>query len=181
MKFTKCEIEGLLIIEPQIFGDERGYFYESFNQSEFDNVSNKVFHFVQDNQSLSNKNVVRGLHFQAPPFDQGKLVRVIQGSVLDVVLDIRKKSPTYGRHFSIELTGENKMQFWIPPGFAHGFATLENQTIFQYKCTNVYQPKSEGCVLWNDTNLNINWRVEQSIVSEKDQLGKSWQEFSSPF
>jgi len=169
------------MLEPQLFGDERGYFFESFNLAEFEKSIGKSFQFVQDNQSLSNKNVVRGLHFQAPPFDQGKLVLVVQGSVLDVVVDIRIDSKTYGHHFSILLTAENKKQFWIPPGFAHGFATLEDQTIFQYKCTNYYQPSSEDCVLWNDETLKIDWQVENPIVSEKDQKGKSWQEFSTPF
>lgn len=181
MNFTKCEIEGLIIIEPKVFGDERGYFYESFNQELFDNATSKEFRFLQDNQSLSNKNVVRGLHFQAPPFDQGKLVRVVQGSVMDVAVDIRKNSSSYGQHFKIELTAENRKQLWIPPGFAHGFATLEDNTIFQYKCTNLYQPSSEGCVLWNDSHLNIDWQINQPIVSEKDIEGKRWINFSSPF
>jgi dTDP-4-dehydrorhamnose 3,5-epimerase len=181
MKFINCKIEGLSIIEPHVFGDERGYFFESFNQLEFNDAIGKPYHFVQDNQSLSNKNVVRGLHFQAPPFDQGKLVRVVQGSVLDVVVDIRKSSPTYGQHFSILLSAENKKQFWVPPGFAHGFATLEDQTIFQYKCTNLYQPSSEGCVLWNDESLQIDWQVQDPIISVKDQKGDSWKEFSTPF
>jgi dTDP-4-dehydrorhamnose 3,5-epimerase len=181
MKFTTCEIEGLLILEPQVFGDERGYFFESFNQNEFEEAIGGPIKFVQDNESLSNKNVVRGLHFQAPPYEQGKLVRVVQGSVLDVVVDIRTNSPTYGKYHSVILSAENKRQFWVPPGFAHGFATLENQTIFQYKCTNFYQPTSEGCVLWNDDTLQIDWNVENPIISEKDKKGNSWQDFSSPF
>jgi len=181
MKFTKCEIEGLLILEPKIFGDERGCFFESYNQELFDKETKSQFRFLQDNHSLSNKNVVRGLHFQAPPFDQGKLVCVVKGSVLDVVVDIRTKSPTFGQHFSIVLTGENYVQFWIPPGFAHGFATLEDQTIFQYKCTNFYQPSSEDCVLWSDNQLDINWQVDQPIISEKDKKGKLWKELRSPF
>ncbi|MFA7272746.1 MAG: dTDP-4-dehydrorhamnose 3,5-epimerase [Crocinitomicaceae bacterium] len=181
MNFTECELKGLFILEPKVFGDERGYFYESFNQQEFNEKIGKEYLFVQDNQSLSSKNVVRGLHFQKPPFDQGKLVRVVQGSVLDVALDIRKDSPTYGKHFSILLSAENKKQFWVPPGFAHGFATLEDQTIFQYKCTNFYQPSSEDCVLWNDSDLNIDWQLEQTLVSEKDKLGKKWTDFSTPF
>ncbi len=181
MNFTKCEIEGLLIIEPKVFGDERGYFFESFNQELFNSATNNKYQFLQDNQSLSNKNVVRGLHFQAPPFEQGKLVRVVQGAVLDVVVDIRSKSPTFGQTFKIELTEENKKQLWIPPGFAHGFSTLEDQTIFQYKCTNLYQPSSEGCVLWNDDQLKIDWQVEQPIISEKDSKGTQWIDFSSPF
>jgi dTDP-4-dehydrorhamnose 3,5-epimerase len=181
MKFTKCPIEGLLILTPKIFGDERGCFFESYNQEIFDKETQTQFRFLQDNQSLSNKNVVRGLHFQTPPFDQGKLVRVVKGSVLDVVVDIRKKSPTFGHYFSILLTGENNLQFWIPPGFAHGFATLEDETIFQYKCTTLYQPSSEDCVLWNDNQLNINWQIDQPIISEKDKKGKLWKDLNSPF
>lgn len=181
MNFTKCEIEGLLILEPQVFGDERGHFFESFNQSEFEKAVGLPINFVQDNQSLSNKNVVRGLHFQKPPFDQGKLVRVVRGAVLDVVVDIRRKSTTYGKYFSILLSEENKTQFWVPSGFAHGFATLEDQTIFQYKCTNYYQPSSEDCVIWNDETLKIDWQVQDPIISDKDQKGKSWREFSTPF
>lgn len=181
MNFIECELKGLFILEPKVYGDERGYFYESFNQQEFNEKIGKEYLFVQDNQSLSSKNVVRGLHFQKPPFDQGKLVRVVQGSVLDVALDIRKDSPTYGKHFSIVLSADNKKQFWVPPGFAHGFATLEDQTIFQYKCTNFYQPSSEDCVLWNDSHLNIDWQLEQALVSEKDKLGKNWINFSTPF
>jgi dTDP-4-dehydrorhamnose 3,5-epimerase len=181
MNFTECTLKGLFILEPKVFGDERGYFYESFNQLEFNEKIGKEYLFVQDNQSLSSRNVVRGLHFQKPPFDQGKLVRVVQGSVLDVALDIRKDSPTFGKHFSILLSAENKKQFWVPPGFAHGFATLEDQTIFQYKCTNFYQPLSEDCVLWNDVDLSIDWQLEEALVSEKDKLGKKWIDFSTPF
>jgi dTDP-4-dehydrorhamnose 3,5-epimerase len=181
MKYTTCGIEGLLIIEPNIFGDDRGHFFESFNQQEFDEAVGSAHHFVQDNQSLSSKNVVRGLHFQAPPYDQGKLVRVVQGSVLDVALDIRKNSPTYGKHFSIVLSGDNKKQFWIPPGFAHGFATLEDYTIFQYKCTNFYHPSSEGSIQWDDQSLGVEWQVQNPIVSEKDKKGTMWQVFNSPF
>jgi len=124
---------------------------------------------------------LRGLHFQAPPFDQGKLVRVITGAVLDIAVDIRKDSPTYGEHIAIELTEENKTMFYIPPGFAHGFLTLRDNTIFSYKCTNVYNKLSEGCVLWNDTDLNINWNVANPILSEKDLVGTPFKEFNSPF
>ncbi len=181
MDFLKCELEGLFIIEPKVFGDERGYFFESFNQQVFEEKVGAKVMFCQDNQSLSNKGVVRGLHFQAPPHAQGKLVRVTQGSVLDVVLDIRKNSPTFGQHFSILLSAENKRQLWIPEGFAHGFSTLEDQTIFQYKCTNYYHPPSEDSVLWNDEKLNIDWQVDKAIVSSKDELGKKWDAFISPF
>ena len=136
---------------------------------------------MQDNQSLSQKGVLRGLHFQNPPFAQGKLVRVIQGSVLDVAVDIRANSPTYGQHISVLLSGENKTIFWIPPGFAHGFVTLEDNTIFTYKCTGVYNKESEGALMWNDPGLNINWGVESPLVSEKDQEAASFKSFQSRF
>lgn len=181
MDFIKCDIEGLLLIQPKVFGDERGYFFESFNQKSLEEAAGRTLSFCQDNQSLSNANVVRGLHFQSPPHAQGKLVRVTQGRVLDVVLDIRKNSPTLGQTYSVELSAENKLQLWIPEGFAHGFATLEDQTIFQYKCTNYYQPSAEKSVLWCDENLNIDWRVDQAIISAKDQLGEKWDAFKTPF
>ncbi len=181
MDFLKCSLEGLYLVEPKVFGDDRGYFFESFNQKMFEEKVGESFVFCQDNQSLSNKGVVRGLHFQAPPHAQGKLVRVTQGSVLDVVLDIRKNSATFGQHFSVVLSAENKRQLWIPPGFAHGFSTLEDQTIFQYKCTNYYHPESEHSVLWNDENLQIDWQVSEAIVSAKDQDGTKWNEFKTPF
>lgn len=181
MDFIKCDIEGLLLIQPKVFGDERGYFFESFNQKSLEEAAGRILSFCQDNQSLSNANVVRGLHFQSPPHAQGKLVRVTQGRVLDVVLDIRKNSPTFGQTYSVELSAENKLQLWIPEGFAHGFATLEDQTIFQYKCTNYYQPSAEKSVLWCDENLNIDWRVGQAIISAKDQLGEKWDAFKTPF
>ena len=180
MEITKYHIQGLLTIEPTVFGDNRGYFFESFNNDKFDaevpNVS-----FVQDNQSMSHNGVLRGLHFQRPPFEQGKLVRVIQGSVLDVAVDIRKGSPTYGQHKSILLSGENNLQFWIPPGFAHGFLTLEDNTIFSYKCTGQYSKESEGSILWNDKDLNINWNISSPIISEKDQIAETFKQFKSPF
>ncbi len=180
MEITKCHIQGLLTIEPTVFGDNRGYFFESFNKDKFDaevpNIS-----FVQDNQSMSNKGVLRGFHFQIPPFEQGKLVRVIQGSVLDVAVDIRKGSPTYGQHKSILLSGENNLQFWIPPGFAHGFLTLEENTIFSYKCTGPYSKESEGSILWNDKDLNIDWNISSPILSEKDQIAETFKQFKSPF
>jgi dTDP-4-dehydrorhamnose 3,5-epimerase len=171
---------GLFELEPRIFEDTRGYFYESYNKSLFKNLG--IDHdFVQDNQSLSQKGVVRGLHFQAPPFAQGKLVRVITGAVLDIALDIRKGSPTYGKFHPVELTEENKKLFWIPAGFAHGFCTLRDHTIFAYKCTEVYNKPSESCVLWNDADLNIDWGVNNPIVSAKDQSGTPWAVFKSPF
>lgn len=137
--------------------------------------------FVQDNQSLSQKGAVRGLHFQAPPFEQGKLVRVVKGAVRDVVVDIRKNSATYGQHFSIDLTEENQLMFWIPPGFAHGFETLEDNTIFLYKCTNLYNKESEGGLLWNDPALGIKWQTAEPIVSDKDQILPTLNNFISPF
>lgn len=180
MEIIKTKIEGLLIVQPRVFADERGYFFESYNEDVFKKNGIDV-HFAQDNQSLSNAGVLRGLHFQAPPFEQGKLVRVITGAVLDIAVDIRKNSPTYGEHVAIELNETNKTMFYIPPGFAHGFATLKDNTIFSYKCTNVYNKASEGTVLWNDNSLNINWNIENPILSEKDMAGTPFKEFVSPF
>lgn len=180
MEVIETKIKDLLIINPKVFADSRGYFFESYNADVF-KQNNITVNFVQDNQSLSSTGVLRGLHFQAPPFDQGKLVRVITGAVLDIAVDIRKDSPTYGEHIAIELTEENKSMFYIPPGFAHGFLTLRDNTIFSYKCTNVYNKLSEGCVLWNDTDLNINWNVANPILSEKDLVGTPFKEFKSPF
>jgi dTDP-4-dehydrorhamnose 3,5-epimerase len=180
MEFEKTTIEDLLILKPRIFNDERGYFYESYNKTSFAENGLDI-EFVQDNQSLSQKGVLRGLHFQAPPFEQGKLVRVIKGSVLDVAVDIRPHSPTYGQYVSVLLSGENKTQFWIPPGFAHGFLTLEDNTLFCYKCTGPYSKESEGAILWNDPQLNIDWNIEKPIVSKKDQEAELFERFTSPF
>lgn len=180
MEVTNIFIDGPLVLKPKVFYDERGYFYESYNKQAFEKLGIAV-DFVQDNQSLSQKGAVRGLHFQAPPFEQGKLVRVIQGAVYDVIVDVRKNSPTYGKHYGIELTAENFTMFWVPPGFAHGFATLKDNTIFSYKCTNVYNKPSEGGLLWNDVSLNINWEVDQPIVSDKDKLLPTFENFISPF
>lgn len=180
MEIIETKIKDLLIIKPRVFADARGYFFESYNESVFKQYG-IVANFVQDNQSLSSTGVLRGLHFQAPPHDQGKLVRVITGAVLDVAVDIRKNSPTYGQHVTIELTEENKTMFYIPSGFAHGFLTLRDNTIFSYKCTNVYNKPSEGCVLWNDSDLGINWNVSNPILSEKDLVGTPFKEFNSPF
>ena len=180
MEVIKTPLEGLLVIEPKVFKDHRGYFYESYNAEAFKQAGIEAV-FVQDNQSLSQKGILRGLHFQAPPHAQGKLVRVIKGAVLDVVVDIRKNSPTYGQHFSIELTEENFKMFWIPPGFAHGFVTLEDHTIFSYKCTDVYNKSAEGGLLWNDPELGINWGIEQPVLSEKDTLNPQLNNFNSPF
>ncbi len=168
MKILDQPLPGILVLEPKIWNDDRGYFYESFSSEFFKNL-NINLDFVQDNQSFSHKGALRGLHFQNPPFAQGKLIRVIRGRVLDVVVDIRKGSPYYGKNFSLELSGKNHLQMWISPGFAHGFETLEDDTIFCYKCTNGYNKESEGGIFWNDESLDINWKTENPIVSEKDQ------------
>ncbi|WP_417608112.1 dTDP-4-dehydrorhamnose 3,5-epimerase [Owenweeksia hongkongensis] len=180
MKIIETPIPGLLEIEPTIFGDDRGYFYESYNKDAF-HKAGITAEFVQDNQSLSSKGVLRGLHFQNPPHAQGKLVRVIAGAVLDVALDIRVGSPTYGQHHKVELTGENKKMFWIPPGFAHGFLTLKDDTIFAYKCTALYNKENEGAVLWNDPQLNINWNIDTPLVSKKDQEAPAFDKLKSQF
>jgi dTDP-4-dehydrorhamnose 3,5-epimerase len=180
MTITETPIKDLLIIKPTVFEDSRGYFYESYSKILFQQHGINV-DFVQDNQSLSQAGVLRGLHFQNPPFAQGKLVRVIKGAILDVALDLRKESPTYGKHFAIELNEKNKTMLWIPAGFAHGFLTLENDTVFSYKCTNTYNKASEDCILWNDSDLKINWGIEQPQLSEKDKLGKKIKDFVSLF
>lgn len=169
MEVIKTNIEGVIIIEPRIFKDDRGYFFESFSQREFEEKVCKTT-FVQDNESKSSYGVLRGLHFQKPPFAQSKLVRVIKGAVLDVAVDIRKGSPTFGQYVSVELTGDNHRQFFIPRGFAHGFSVLSEEVIFQYKCDNFYSPQSEGAIAWNDPDLNIDWRIpiEEVVLSEKD-------------
>jgi dTDP-4-dehydrorhamnose 3,5-epimerase len=169
-------ISGMYEIHPTVFDDSRGYFFESFRKDTLGE-----WNFVQDNESLSQKDVLRGLHFQAPPYEQGKLVRVIKGAVYDVALDIRLNSPTYGKHYSLILSEQNKIQLWIPPGFAHGFLVLEPDTVFSYKCTNYYHKASEGCILWNDPDLNIQWNVNNPILSEKDKIGTPFASFSSPF
>ena len=179
MEVIKTNIEGVVIIEPRIFKDDRGYFFESFSQREFEEKVCKTT-FVQDNESKSSYGVLRGLHFQKPPFAQSKLVRVIKGAVLDVAVDIRKDSPTFGQYVSVELTGENHRQFFIPRGFAHGFSVLSEEVIFQYKCDNFYSPQSEGAIAWNDPDLNIDWRIpaEKVVLSEKDSKHprlKDWQ------
>jgi|TARA_B110000967_G_C18760878_1_gene497764 dTDP-4-dehydrorhamnose 3,5-epimerase len=180
MEVLKTPIEGLLVIKPKIFNDDRGYFFESWSQKFF-TENDLDLNFVQDNESLSNKGVLRGLHFQNPPFAQGKLVRVIRGSVLDVVVDIRKESSTYGQYFSIVLNEENKTIFWIPPGFAHGFISLEDNTIFSYKCTGVYNSASEDALIWSDIDLNIDWRCINPLVSEKDLVAGNFKNFISQF
>ena len=169
MELIKTEIDGLLIIKPKIFNDDRGYFYETYNSNFLENIS-----FVQDNESKSCKNVIRGMHFQIPPYEQGKLVRVIKGSVLDVAVDIRKASPTYKQWKSVILSEQNKLMLWIPPGFAHGFRALENDTIFFYKCTKLYNKESEKSFIWNDPDINIDWGISNPIISEKDKNSPKW-------
>ena len=180
MEIERTFINDLLIIRPKIFSDGRGYFYESWNKQSYANAGIKS-EFVQDNQSLSQTGVLRGLHFQNPPFAQAKLVRVITGAVLDIAVDIRKNSLTYGKHYSIELSAENKTMFYIPEGFAHGFLTLENDTIFSYKCAGYYNKGSEETLLWNDPDLNINWGIASPLLSEKDIAGKIFRDFESKF
>jgi dTDP-4-dehydrorhamnose 3,5-epimerase len=180
MRIIDTPIADLLVIEPKVWKDDRGYFYESFRADFFKEI-NIDLSLVQDNQSLSQKGTIRGLHYQAPPFEQGKLVRVLQGAVLDVVVDIRKKSPTYGQSFAIELNDQNHLQLWIPPGFAHGFSTLADQTIFCYKCSNYYHKASEGGIRFNDDTLTIDWKVPAIHVSEKDYLLPTFKDFISPF
>lgn len=182
MNVIQTEIQGLVIIEPRIFGDSRGYFFESFSERNFKELVADV-DFVQDNESKSSYGVVRGLHFQKPPYTQSKLVRVVKGRVLDVAVDLRKGSPTYGKHVAVELTEDNHRQFFVPRGFAHGFAVLSEEAIFQYKCDNYYAPQSEGAVAWNDPDLGIDWglSVEDAILSEKDLKHPNLKDLDSPF
>ena len=180
MEIIETGFKDLLLLKPKVFKDPRGYFYESYNKAIFNNAGIAV-EFTQDNQSLSNKNIVRGMHFQAPPHAQGKLVRVIKGAVQDVVVDIRKNSATYGQNYSVDLTEDNFLMLWIPPGFAHGFATLEDNTIFAYKCTDTYHPETEGGLAWDDRELGIKWQVNDPILSEKDTKYKPFSLFISPF
>ena len=182
MEVIKTAIDGVVIIEPRIFKDARGYFFESFSQREFDE---KVGHveFVQDNESMSSYGVMRGLHFQRPPFAQAKLVRCVKGKVLDVAVDIRKGSPTYGQHVAVELTEDNHRQFFIPKGFAHGFAVLSETAVFQYKCDEFYHPEVDGGISILDQSLGIDWRIptERAILSEKDTRHPLLKDFESPF
>ena len=170
MEVIQTAIEGVVIIEPRLFNDDRGYFFESFSQRDFEKQVRTV-RFVQDNESKSSYGVLRGLHFQKPPFAQSKLVRVIRGAVLDVAVDIRKGSPTFGRHVAVALTEDNHRQFFIPRGFAHGFSVLTPEVVFQYKCDNFYAPQSEGALAWDDPDLGIDWRIpaDRVILSEKDK------------
>ena len=182
MEIIKTGIEGLLILEPRIFQDARGYFFESFSQREFEEKVGPV-HFVQDNESMSSYGVMRGLHFQRPPYTQSKLVRCVSGAVLDVAVDIRQGSPTYGQHVAVELTAENHRQFFIPKGFAHGFAVLSETAVFQYKCDEFYHPEADAGISILDESLGIDWRIptDKAILSDKDTRHGMLADFQSPF
>lgn len=183
MNIIKTEIEGPLIIEPRIFGDSRGYFFESFNARDFEEQTGIKVTFVQDNESKSTYGVVRGLHYQLPPYAQAKLVRVVRGAVLDVAVDIRRTSPTYGQHVAVELTADNHRQFYMPHGFAHGFAVLSETAVFQYKCDSYYHPESEGAIAWDDLSLGIDWRIarDRVLLSDKDRHHPLLRDIASPF
>lgn len=182
MNVIKTDIEGVVVIEPKVFDDARGYFFESYSKRRFDEAVKPV-EFVQDNESMSTRGVIRGLHFQRPPFSQSKLVRCVRGAVLDVVVDIRRGSPTYGSHVAVELTGENRRQLFVPRGFAHGFAVLSDEAVFQYKCDNYYHPESEGGISIADSSLGIDWRIDpaEATLSEKDLRNPMLRDFESPF
>lgn len=182
MEIIKTNIEGVIIIEPRIFKDSRGYFFESYSKREFDEKVHPV-NFVQDNESCSTRGVMRGLHFQRPPFTQSKLVRCVKGAVLDVAIDIRKGSPTFGQHVAVELTEDNHRQFFVPRGFAHGFAVLSDIAVFQYKCDNYYHPEADGGISIQDTSLGIDWHLtpSQAILSDKDLRHPLLKDFDTPF
>lgn len=182
MKIIPTKIEGVVIIEPRLFQDDRGYFFESYSEKDFNREVREI-HFVQDNESKSSYGVMRGLHFQRPPFTQSKLVRCVKGAVLDVAVDIRKGSPTYGQHVAVELTEDNHCQFFIPRGFAHGFAVLSPEAVFQYKCDNFYHPEADGGISILDSSLGIDWRIptDHAILSEKDTRHPLLKDFDSPF
>ncbi len=183
MEIIKPEIEGLLILRPKIFTDARGYFFESYSKKNFDEAVGYPVEFVQDNQSKSSYGVVRGLHFQRPPFTQSKLVRCIKGKVLDVAVDLHRDSPTFGQHVAVELSEENNVQFFIPRGFAHGFSVLSEEAVFQYKCDNYYEPQADGGISLNDDSLGIDWRIapEDMILSDKDSRHPKLNGITSPF
>jgi dTDP-4-dehydrorhamnose 3,5-epimerase len=181
MDILETKLHGLCILEPRVFEDVRGYFLESYNKETFKKIGIDV-DFVQDNQSLSSKGTLRGLHFQKPPYAQAKLVRVITGSILDVAVDIRTDSKTYGEYFSLVLSGKNKRMLYIPEGFAHGFLALEDNTLIQYKCSDLYNKESEGGIVWNDSDININWGIDyEPIISDKDKNNIFLKNFKSPF
>lgn len=179
MNYERLRIPDLIVFSPRVFVDNRGFFFESYNQKKYLEAIGESYEFVQDNISLSDKYVLRGLHLQLAPFSQGKLVSVIRGAVLDVAVDIRLDSPTFGEHVTIELSEENQKQLWIPPGFAHGFLSLHEKTLFSYKCTNYYAPEYETTLLWDDTDLSINWGCSEPIVSDKDHKGLSLRDLVS--
>lgn len=182
MKITLLNIPDVLLIEPPVFEDARGYFFESFNAKTFAEATGLSLQFVQDNESASKKGVLRGLHLQSPPYAQGKLVRVVSGAVFDVAVDLRRHSPHYGRWCGAKLTAKNKHQMYIPPGFAHGFAVLEDDTVFSYKCTDYYDRESEICLRWDDPDIGIEWPLKSPIISEKDRLhAAAFSKFDSPF
>ncbi len=183
IEVKKTDIEGVLIIEPKVFGDARGYFLESFNAKEFAEKTGLNINFVQDNESMSSYGVMRGLHFQNPPYTQSKLVRCVKGAVLDVAVDIRKGSPTYGQHVAVELTEDNHRQFFVPRGFAHGFAVLSETAVFQYKCDNFYAPQADGGISILDDSLCIDWKIptDKALLSEKDTKHALLKDFDSPF
>lgn len=180
MTIKKTDLEGVLIIQPDVFEDDRGYFFEAFNVVKYREFGLPV-DFVQDNESKSKKNVLRGLHFQKPPFAQGKLIRVIQGKIFDVAVDIRKGSKTYGKWTSALLSSENKTVFWVPEGFAHGFVTLAEENIVLYKCTKSYNKESEGSIRWNDPDINVQWNINNPLLSPKDTVSPLLKDFVSPF
>ncbi len=180
MKINRTDIEGLLVFEPVIFADNRGFFYESFNSEKY-KIITKKYTFVQDNVSKSKYGTIRGIHYQTGEHAQGKLVSVMVGKVLDVAVDIRFGSPTFGKYFAIELSDENKKQFWIPPGFAHGFSVLSDEVLFTYKCTANYNKESERSIIYNDAELNIDWKVHNPVVSEKDMLANKFSEIEEDF
>jgi dTDP-4-dehydrorhamnose 3,5-epimerase len=180
MELIQEPIPGLMLVKPKVFEDHRGYFFESYNQNSIKEIGIDET-FVQDNQSKSNKGVLRGLHFQVPPAAQGKLVRVVIGSVFDVAVDLRSDSEYYGKWFGAVLSSENKYQLWVPPGFAHGYLVLEDETVFSYKCTEFYQPDKELGIMWNDKDIGIEWNIENPILSTKDEKNLSLSTFNSPF
>ncbi len=183
MNIIKTDIEGVLIVEPRIFGDARGYFFESYNARDFREQTGIDVTFIQDNESCSSYGVVRGLHFQKPPYAQAKLVRVVEGTVLDVAVDIRKGSATYGQHVAVELSADNKRQLFLPKGMAHGFAVLSERAVFQYKCDEYYHPEAEGAIAWDDPTLAIDWQIEldKVLLSDKDRRHPSFNDFVTPF
>lgn len=183
MNIIKTDIEGVFIVEPRVFGDARGYFFESYNERDFRDQSSIEVTFIQDNESCSSYGVVRGLHFQKPPYTQSKLVRVVEGTVLDVAVDIRKGSATYGQHVAVELSADNKRQLFLPKGMAHGFAVLSERAVFQYKCDEYYHPEAEGAIAWDDPTLAIDWKIERDrvLLSDKDRRHPLFNDFVTPF